>query len=341
MSHGISDEVRAAFDRHLARADEEAAVGLTVGLLADGVGAEEVLLDLIAPAQVAVGARWATGEWSVAQEHAATHVSELSTTAVAAATPRPDADRSGGVVVACGDGEWHTLPARILSEVLRLHGFHVRFLGGDVPAEQLVADLHRNGPDVVALSCSLTVRLPLAYRLTQVSRQAGVPVLAGGHGFGPDGVWARTLGADLYARDAPGAAEVLRRRWPPKPSGSPSVAARSIEAYARLARDRSALLRGVMDRLRERYPELRDPTDRQYRSVVETLGYLLDSLAAGIFVDDPRVFTDHLAFATAFLAARYEEGGCLVVVVDTLAGLLWDSPSALSHLAAGRRSLVG
>jgi MerR family transcriptional regulator, light-induced transcriptional regulator len=338
----ITGEVRAAFDEDLARADEQAAVALTMGLLTDGVSAEEVLLDLVAPAQVAVGARWATGEWTVAQEHAATHISEASTAAVAevVARRRDPGGSTAGVVAACTDGEWHTLPARILSEVLRLRGFHVRFLGGDVPAAQLVSDLHRSGPAVVALSCILPVHLPHAHHLVEISRLSGVPVLAGGPGFGPGGVWARTLGADLYAADAAGAADLLRGQWPPRLSGAPSVRASSVEAYARLVRHRSALLGGLIEGLCERNPELRRLTDQEYRATVDTLGHLLDSLAAGVFVDDPRVFTGYLSFAVQFFAARCADPGSLGSLVDTLAGLLGDFPRAHAHVAAGQRLLA-
>src|SRR3712207_7094162 len=40
----------------------------------------------------------------------------------------------GHVVVACLDGEWHALAARIVAEVLRVHGWRVTFLGASVPA---------------------------------------------------------------------------------------------------------------------------------------------------------------------------------------------------------------
>ncbi|WP_233605807.1 B12-binding domain-containing protein [Micromonospora sp. Llam0] len=95
----------------LAAADEVAALALAEELLAAGVPAESVLLDLIAPAQVQVGRWWQRNEWSVAQEHAATHVSELMVAAVTTwAAPRP---HRGRVIVACLDGEWHALPMRL------------------------------------------------------------------------------------------------------------------------------------------------------------------------------------------------------------------------------------
>ncbi|MFF2063007.1 B12-binding domain-containing protein [Streptomyces sp. NPDC058200] len=341
----ITDDVRAVFDAHLGHADEEAAVALTLRLLREGVSPEEILLGLVAPAQVAVGVRWACDEWSVAQEHAATHISERAVAALAAAThlPAPAASSgaasAGDVVVTCSDGEWHILPARILSEVLRLRGYRVRFLGGHVPAARLVSDLHQHGPDVVALSCTLPVRLPLAYRLIQVCHRAGVPVLCGGSGFGPDGVWARALGADLYAADAAGADTLLRHRWPPPLTGEPSVDARSTEAYAELARRRSELLGHVVARLHDRFPAMRHPTDQQYEATTETLGHLLDSLAAGVFVDDPRVLTGYLSFCVDFLAARSVDPERLRMVLETLSELLPGRPLILSHLAVGQRWL--
>ncbi|MFG2210091.1 B12-binding domain-containing protein [Streptomyces sp. NPDC048638] len=337
MNHtrpGITSDVRAAFDSCLARADEEGAVALTGRLLEDGVRAEDILLGLVTPAQREVGARWASGEWTVAQEHAATHVSERSV--AAAATPDAgSAGSAGDVLVTCSDGEWHTLPARILAEVLRLRGFHVRFLGGHVPAAHLASDLHQNGPDVVALSCTLPMRLPLAHRLVQVCRPAEVPVIAGGSGFGPDGTWAYTLGADLYAPDAPSADTLLRRRWPPPLSGASSIDAGSTEAYAHLARHRAVLLRHLVRGLHDRFPDMRDPALHQYEATAETLGQLLDSLAAGVFVDDPRVFIDYLSFAVAFLAARSTDPARLPAALEILAAPLSDLPSVARHLAAG------
>ncbi|MFH8567180.1 B12-binding domain-containing protein [Streptomyces sp. NPDC017993] len=341
MSLAITADARAAFDRHLAHGDEAAAAGLAVRLVEDGVSAEDVLLDLVGPAQVTVGARWAAGEWTVAQEHAATHVSEQAIAAVSAVTaavphgPRADGT-AGGVLVACSDGEWHVLPARILSEVLRLRGHDVRFLGGHVPEARLVSELHQTGPDLVALSCTLPMRLPLAHRLIQACRPVGVPVLAGGTGFGPDGIWARTLGADLYAADAPTADELLRRQWPPPLAGRPSIDPACAEAYAQFVRRRSELLHRVVARLHERHPALRDPTDHEYDTTTANLSNLLDSLAAAVFVDDTQLFTDFLSFATAFLTARSLPPDHLGTVLETPAELLRDAPLFMGQLDTGR-----
>ncbi|MFI0763490.1 B12-binding domain-containing protein [Streptomyces sp. NPDC021218] len=344
---GISDTVRADFDSCLAGPDEDGALELATGLVTSGVNAEDVLLGLVAPAQVRVGERWESGEWTVAQEHAATHVSRLTVDAIGSAA------RTGGtartpveagplrhVLVACSDGEWHVLPSHILAEVLRLRGFEVRSLGGSVSPHELLSDVHQNGPDVVALSCTLSWNLPLAHRQIETCRCAGVPVMAGGPGFGPEGTWAYALGADLYAADARGAAEALLHRWPPVTCGESSVQAAAVEAYAALVRQRSELLAHVTHALRDVLPGLRSRSGMEHEAAADFLGRLLDSLAAAVFVDDERVFTGHLAFAATYLSARSVHPRCLLVLTDALTDHLRGCPRALAALAAGHRHLT-
>ncbi|MFE9061108.1 B12-binding domain-containing protein [Streptomyces violaceusniger] len=344
---GITDTVRADFDACLAGADEDGALELATGLVTSGVNAEDVLLGLVAPAQVRVGERWESGEWTVAREHAATHVSRLTVDAIASAARTREAapaPAGGGsprrVLVACSDGEWHVLPSHILTEVLRLRGFHVRSLGGSVSPHELLSDVHQNGPDVVALSCTLSWNLPLAHRQIETCRYAGVPVMTGGPGFGPEGTWAYTLGADLYAADARGAAEALLHRWPPAPCGESSVQASAVEAYAVLVRQRPELLEHVTHALRDVLPGLRSRSGMEHEEAADFLGRLLDSLAAAVFVDDERVFTGHLAFAATYLSARSVDPRCLLVLTDALADHLRGSPRALATLSAGRRCLI-
>ncbi|WP_244945522.1 cobalamin B12-binding domain-containing protein [Couchioplanes caeruleus] len=172
--------------------DEYGAIEIVTGLLDDGVAPQRIMLELIASTQGRVGDLWAANEWSIAREHAATAINERALAAVAARFPaRPT---RGRVTMACVDGEWHSLPVRILGEMLRLDGWRVDFLGASVPGPHLVTHLHQTGPDAVALSCSIATRLPRAHAAITACRSAGVPVIAGGRGFGPDGRWAQRLG---------------------------------------------------------------------------------------------------------------------------------------------------
>lgn len=335
----VTDAMRAAFDRHLGDADEDGAVALVLGLLERGIAAEDIMLGLIARAQDEVGRRWARNEWSVAQEHAATHVSERALAALATATRRP-AVLPGSVVVACPDGEWHTLPARIVAEVLRLRGLQVRFLGAHVPTAHLVSYLHQHGPDLVALSCMLPVRLPRVCRTIEACRLAGVPVLAGGSGFGPDGVWARALGADLYASGAADAADLVLGQWPPRLTGTVAGDRLCAEEHARLTDRRADLLCHLTGELRRRFPPMRDYTERQHEATLEDLAFLLDFFSAAVFVGDARLLTGYLDFTVGVLASRDVRPDTLDLVLGALAGPLHDLPCALRVLAAGRHRLA-
>lgn len=200
--------------------DEHRAADIVLTALEDGVDAETILLDLIAPVQVKVGAQWAANRLSVAQEHAATAITERVIAALAHHPAVRTPPALGRVTVACVDQEWHVLPARLLAEVLTLRGWQVDFLGAQVPTHHLITHLHHHGADAVALSSSLPTRLPTAHAAITACQAIGIPVLTGGAAFGPDGRYARLLGANAWAPDARAAARQLADGIP-RPASPP------------------------------------------------------------------------------------------------------------------------
>ncbi|MEU4746239.1 cobalamin-dependent protein, partial [Actinosynnema sp. NPDC023658] len=198
--------------------DEDRAAEVVLRALAEGIDAETVLLDVIGAVQRRVGAEWAANRLTVAQEHTATAINERVIVRLGAAVDRP-ARHGGRITVACVDGEWHALPARLLAEVLKLRGFRVDYLGAQVPAPHLITHLHSTDPDAVALSGSLATRLPTAHATITACQSAGVPVVAGGAAFGPDGRYARLLGADVWAPDARTPAHPKSTAPLPRPRG--------------------------------------------------------------------------------------------------------------------------
>ncbi|MBO4208809.1 cobalamin-binding protein [Micromonospora echinofusca] len=326
----------AAFPRFLdclAEADEYAAVDVALGLLAAGVTAERILLELVAPAQAQVGQWWASNEWSVAQEHAATHISERVVAAVSSyASPRPV---RGRIVVACMDGEWHALPPRLVAEVLRLRGWHVTFLGASVPAAHLVSYLHRHDVHAVALACAISMRLPQAHRMIEACQRADVPVLVGGRGFGVDGRWARRLGAS-WAPDGPTAASLLADEWSLARPPEPDLAHLTDDEYPALCRRRAELIESGLADLRERVPAVGAYTPAQVDSTTADLGYIVDFLAAALYVDDAGLFTEFVDWLVGILAGRGVPSAAVVRTLEHFAGLLRDFPRAGRFLAEGR-----
>ncbi|MGS2648581.1 cobalamin B12-binding domain-containing protein [Streptosporangium sp. G12] len=330
-------DLREAVERyleHIGRADEFAAIDLVLGLLGEGVDAERLLLELIAPAQRRVGELWAANEWSIAREHGATAVSERAVAAIAARV-RPEPTR-GRLTVACADGEYHALPTRLLAEVLRLRGWRVDFLGASVPGPHLITHLHQTGPDAVALGCALPTRLPRAHATLTACQAVGVPVMAGGAGFGPDGRYARLLGADAWAPTADVAADRLERgdlTGPPRPADAPAHLA--DEEYTHLTRRRAELLTRAMETLARAYPPMAAYDLHQLDATAADLGHLLDFLSAALYVDDAPLFTGFIGWTGAVLAARGVPTEALTVGLRVFHDELRDFPRARHMLVQG------
>jgi len=320
------DAVTERFFDTLRRADVEEAVDLALGLIDDGTPADRVLLELVAPAQQQVGTLWQTGTWNVAQEHAATSVNEHVVAAIGGRT-RVGRGR-GHVVMSCMDGEWHALPARIVAEVMRLHGWRVTFLGASVPAAQLIAYLHEHGPDVAALSCALPAHLPAAARTAHAAQQTGTPVLAGGPGFGRDGRWARRIGVDRWAPDAVQAvAELARLPWTGS-GAAPGRPARGGAEYAGLRSRRPELALAAAAYLHD-MPGIAGTDDPD-----AVAGHVVDHLEAAVYVDDPALFGEFRAWTESVLRARDLPVDGLAAAVAELRALLHDFPRARAALDA-------
>jgi methanogenic corrinoid protein MtbC1 len=319
---------------YLLTADERAAVRLAHRLLDAGTSPEDVLLRLVAPVQANIGELWARNRLSVADEHVASCINER-VTAACAGIGRPPR-RRGRLVIACADGESHTLPARLLGDTLRLRGWHVTFLGAGLPAAHLTTYLRQREPAAVLLSISLSVRLPSAHRSVLAARRAGVPVLAGGRGFGDTADWAYRLGAAGWAADAVEAAAVLDD-WPPAPVDHAGLGHPDDDEYARLAAETPRLVEGALAVLAE---QVRGYTDRQREATVEDLHHIAAFLAAAVFVDDEAVFADFVWWLADVLVARQVPIAGVDLVLRHLGDTLAGRARTTRMLAAGRTVLA-
>ncbi|BEL04744.1 cobalamin B12-binding domain-containing protein [Actinoplanes sichuanensis] len=322
----------------LLAADEPAALRLTGRLLASGATPEDVLLRLIAPVQARIGELWADDSLSAADEHVASYISERIVLSCAG-TQRP-AERSERLVIACADGEWHTLPSRLLAEYLRLRGYPVTFLGASVPAAHLTSYLQKHEPAAVLVSVSLPVRLPSARRSVLAARHAGVPVLVGGRGFGRTDRWAHRLGADAWAADAVSAAAILET-WPPPaaPDGGSALGNLADEEYARLVTETPGLVLTALSVLERWFPPMRGYTGRQREATADDLNHIAAFLAAAVYVDDESLFADFVSWLAGILAARKVPAAGVDLVLEHLQKTLDGRPRTARILTAGRTAL--
>ncbi|MFJ3670476.1 B12-binding domain-containing protein [Streptomyces sp. NPDC090106] len=333
----------------VAAGDERAAAAAVHRALSEGMDEETLLLEVVAPVQTKVGTEWAADRLTVAQEHAATAINERVVAALAHRRHRDggpgSAPARGRVTVSCVDGEWHAFPARLVAEVLSLRNWQVDFLGAQTPTLHLVTHLHRTNPDAVLLSGSIPLRLPTAHAAITACQAVGVPVLAGGRAFGPDGRYARSLRADRWAPDARGAVAVLEEGMArPDPSMSrqavddlPHLA---DQEYTLIVQSRPQLVKQALVDLEARFPAMRAYSEEQRERTVEDLAHIVDFLAAALYVDDVELFTAFLTWTAHILQVRGVPVGSLTTGLEVLAHRLSDFPRALTLIDQGAAALA-
>lgn len=307
------------FVAQLESRDVAGATRLARELVYEGVPVVDVLTGLVGPAQAEVGERWQRDELSVADEHAATAISE-TVVAILTTDPSPPPATGPRVAVVCGEGEWHLMPARLTAEVLRAAGYDVAFLGASLPAAHLDRFLERSRPDVVAVSCSTPLSFDGVLATVEVAHDAGVPVIGGGRALGSDERRAAALGIDLWAPSAVAAADLLRE--PARADLRASSA--DIGAAAELALHRSELVAAALDALADRLPVMRSFSADQLERTREDVAYILRFAEASLLTGDPRLFDEFLRWLDELLVARGLAPGTLArslhVLVDVSRG---------------------
>lgn len=112
----------------------------------------DIIRDLIAPAMQRIGDEWECGRLSVAEEHRATAIAYDMVVLLRDLVP-PAAERVNlRMLLVCPADEQHAFPARLAAERFVDLGWDVDYLGADVPAEDVVAQLDRTGPDALGIS---------------------------------------------------------------------------------------------------------------------------------------------------------------------------------------------
>jgi excisionase family DNA binding protein len=165
-----------------------------------GAELDEIYLDVLTPARVSIGERWAAGELDISIEHRA---SGIAMRIIGRIGPRFNRRGRARGLVALGApaGEFHALPMAMLGDLLRLRGWEVSDFGVDVPSESLTHVIEQT-PDLLAvgLSAMSSDNLASLAESCAAARAADpdVLVVVGGHAV-TDDAHARSLGAHAFA----------------------------------------------------------------------------------------------------------------------------------------------
>lgn len=119
---------------------------------------EEVLLHLVQPAMIEIGERWHRGEINVASEHFATEYVRRKMASLLNVFEN-NAQRDT-IVVGCAPQELHDVGILFASLFLVRRGWHVVYLGAQVPLDDLLETIEAVSPTLVCMSASTLETVP-------------------------------------------------------------------------------------------------------------------------------------------------------------------------------------
>ena len=194
--------------------DARMARQLTEAALAEGHDAQNLITDILIPAMDEVGRRFANNDYFVPELLISARAMR---TALELLRPRLS-NRTNGIagiaLVGTVKGDLHDIGKGLVTAMLEGGGFTVVDLGIDVPADAFVQAVRTHRPRVLCLSALLTTTMPAMRDVIAALVAAGlrdhVKIMVGGAPVSQR--FADDIGADGYASDAPGAAN-MARRW--------------------------------------------------------------------------------------------------------------------------------
>ncbi len=167
--------------------------------LAAGSTPARVYTEVISPALVNIGERWAAGELDISVEHRATGIVQRIIGRLGPQFVRRGRSR-GSVVIGAPSGERHGLVVSMLSDLVRAAGWEVSDIGADSPASSFVSAARETRSAAVVVSVTLADSLESCRDTVLAIREAepDMPVIVGGRGIASRAV-AASVGADHHS----------------------------------------------------------------------------------------------------------------------------------------------
>jgi len=185
--------------------DRRRALSTAQRAINSGVDIRDLYLDVFQPAMHEVGRLWESNQFTVAQEHLATAITQSVMARLYA-----DSDNRryiGRTLVATTiGGELHELGIRMVADFFELEGYDVYYLGVNVPIDDIVSMANERRAHLLGLSVTLGSHVLQARAVIQAVRASPIgstiKVMVGGQPFNRAPEVARSIGADFTASDA-------------------------------------------------------------------------------------------------------------------------------------------
>ena len=165
---------------------------------------ENFYLHIIQPAMYEIGMMWENAEISVAQEHLASAIVGR----VIAGMSMVDAKygqikNRGKAIVTASPNEFHEIGAWMISDTLEQDGWDVRYLGANMPKDDLIMFIRLFIPDLLAISVTMPFNITyvrdVIAQIKSDNELRAIKVMVGGRVFNETPKLWESTGADGFA----------------------------------------------------------------------------------------------------------------------------------------------
>ena len=189
--------------------DGDAASALTAKLLAEGLGAREILDGGLMPGMDTVGARMKAGQCFIPEVLLSARTMQACLELIKPQLAAGDSAQRGTIVIGTVEGDVHDIGKNLVAMMLEGAGFEVVNVGTGVTPAQFVAAVREHQATLVAMSGLLTTTIPTMGDTIALLKDEGlrgqVKIMVGGAPVTDS--FADEIGADAYGANAAAAVE--------------------------------------------------------------------------------------------------------------------------------------
>jgi len=186
---------------------------LTNKALGDGLEAQQILNDGLMKGMDHVGVEFKAGNMFVPEVLRSARAMQASMNILRPLLAESGVEMVGKILLGTVKGDLHDIGKNLVAMMCEGAGFDVKDLGKDVEPEAFVEEVKQFEPDVLGMSALLTTTMRSMEQTIKELEEAGirdkVKVIIGGAPVTQD--FADRIGADGYASNAAGAAELAKK----------------------------------------------------------------------------------------------------------------------------------
>jgi len=188
----------------LVSGDREEAQSIILSTVDEGLSPQLLIAEVLWPAYETVEKLFRSDQMTTLAHHLATRLLRVLQDQAAIRLER-QASIGRSVFAVCGPTDADELAAQMAVDLLEHHGFDIRYAGGGIATDEILAHVQHSQPDVLLLFASAPQDLPgirgLIDTLNEIGAVRKLQVVVGGGVFNRADGLAEEIGADLWATD--------------------------------------------------------------------------------------------------------------------------------------------